>query len=410
MQHLCNVAVRCRYNVFATSFAHWEGVAAGGEALVDIAVSCDGSWQKRGHSSLNGFVSAISMDSGKIVDIAPMSRFCRSCSNNKKFKRVDPIKYDILQKNHRCTANYVGSAPAMEVTGVKQMFERSISNYATRYTEYIGDGDSKSFTSIQNTYDGIQVVKKECVGHVQKRMGTRLRNLKKNVKGLGGRGRLTDAIVDRFQNYYGIAIRNNTGDIKQMKKAIYAVLLHVSSNQSNNWHEQCPDGDKSWCRFKQDKACGTKTYVPGAGLPMKLMLQHLRPIFLDLSKDELLQKCLHGKTQNQNECFNGTVWNRLPKTQYVGLDQFEFGVYDAVAYFNIGAKAVLQIYERLGMDPGIFTVDGCSRSNRFRLKNAGYKNLLKTKKQRKMVRGFKKQKGDKQVEKEGITYATGAFD
>jgi len=199
--------------------------------LIDIAVSCNGSWQKRGYSSLNGFLSAISMESGKVVDISPMSRFCKSCSNNKKWKKVDPVKYDILQKNHRCMANYEGSAPAMEVTGVKKMFNRSIHNYATRYTEYIGDGDSKNFALIQNTYEGIQVVKKECVGHVQKRMGTRLRNLKKNVKGLGGRGRLTDSLIDRFQNYHGIAIRSNVGDIENMKKAIYAVLLHVSSKR-----------------------------------------------------------------------------------------------------------------------------------------------------------------------------------
>ena len=379
-------------------------------ALVDIAVSCDGSWQKRGYSSLNGFVSAISMESGKLVDISPMSRFCKSCSNNKKWKKVDPVKYDILQKNHRCMANYEGSAPAMEVTGVKKMFNRSIQNYATRYTEYIGDGDSKSFVSIQNAYEGVQVVKKECVGHVQKRMGTRLRNLKKNVKGLGGRGRLTDSIIDRFQNYYGIAIRSNVGDIENMKKAIYAVLLHVSSSQKNNWLDQCPNGEKSWCRYKRDKACGTKTYIPGSGLPVQLVLQHLRPIFLDLSKDELLHKCLHGKTQNQNESFNGTVWNRLPKTQYIGLDQFELGVYDAVAHFNIGTKAVLKIYERLGLDPGSFTVDGCSQANRSRLKKAGRKNLIKTKTQRKIVRGMKKNKSDKQAEKEGTTYASGAFD
>jgi len=143
---------------------------------------------------------------------------------------------------------------------------------------------------------------------------------------------------------------------------------------------------------------------------MQLVLQHLRPIFLDLSKDELLHKCLHGKTQNQNESFNGTVWNRLPKTQYIGLDQFELGVYDAVAHFNIGAKAVLKIYEQLGLDPGIFTVDGCSQTNRSRLKKAGRKSLLKTKTQRKIVRGVKKSKSDKQVEKEGTTYASGGFD
>ncbi|KAJ8960473.1 hypothetical protein NQ318_013757 [Aromia moschata] len=34
-----------------------------------------------------------------------------------------------------------------------------------------------------------KVMKKECVGHVEKRMGTRLRNAKKTNKGLGGRGK-----------------------------------------------------------------------------------------------------------------------------------------------------------------------------------------------------------------------------
>jgi len=31
-------------------------------------------------------------------------------------------------------------------------------------------------------------VKKECVGHVEKRMGARLRDAKKNNKGIGGEG------------------------------------------------------------------------------------------------------------------------------------------------------------------------------------------------------------------------------
>ena len=36
---------------------------------------------------------------------------------------------------------------------------------------------------------------KECVGHVQKRVGTRLRKLKIDVKGLGGKGKLLDKIT-----------------------------------------------------------------------------------------------------------------------------------------------------------------------------------------------------------------------
>ena len=72
------------------------------------------------------------------------------------------------------------------------------------------------------------ITKKECVEHVQKRVGTALRKLKNEKKGLGGKGKLTDAMIDRLQNYYGIAIGSNVGDLAQMKKAIHASLLHCA--------------------------------------------------------------------------------------------------------------------------------------------------------------------------------------
>ena len=50
---------------------------------------------------------------------------------------------------------------------------------------------------ILNT-DSIEIIKLECVGHYQERVGTRLRNLKKKEKGLGGRCRLTDTTIDRL--------------------------------------------------------------------------------------------------------------------------------------------------------------------------------------------------------------------
>ena len=37
------------------------------DTVTDAAVSCDGSWQKRGYLSLNGVVTVISMDNGKIL-------------------------------------------------------------------------------------------------------------------------------------------------------------------------------------------------------------------------------------------------------------------------------------------------------------------------------------------------------
>ena len=62
-----------------------------------------------------------------------------------------------------------------------------------------------------------EVTKEECVGHVQKRLGTALKKYKKDKKGqkladgktVGGKGRLTDKIIDSMQNYYGQAIQEN---------------------------------------------------------------------------------------------------------------------------------------------------------------------------------------------------------
>ena len=44
------------------------------QGISDVTVSCDGSWQKQGHSSLNGVMTAISSDSGKCLDYCVMTK------------------------------------------------------------------------------------------------------------------------------------------------------------------------------------------------------------------------------------------------------------------------------------------------------------------------------------------------
>ena len=109
--------------------------------------------------------------------------------------------------------------------------------------------------------------KKEYVGHVQKQVGTALRKLKKENKGIGGKGKLTDAMIDKLQNFYGIAIRSNSGDLEAMKSTIYSCLFYCASSKRRNLHHHRPDGPDSWGRFEQDKANQTSNYVPGPGSP-----------------------------------------------------------------------------------------------------------------------------------------------
>ena len=104
------------------------------------------------------------------------------------------------------------------------------------------------------------------MGHVQKRMGKHLLNLKSRTKGkladgqpIDGRGRLTEGKIKQLQKYYGIAIRQNTIKkshptrrdvdlaVYSMKKNIIAILHRVKSDSAKQ-HRFCPPGESSLCR------------------------------------------------------------------------------------------------------------------------------------------------------------------
>ena len=72
---------------------------------------------------------------------------------------------------------------------------------------------------------------------------------------------------------------------------------------------------------------------------------------------------MHGKTQNANESFNGTIWERIPKNTFVTLPNLEFGVYDGVAHCNIIMKVSVLIYEKLNFVSMVFMVKGFRKSN-----------------------------------------------
>lgn len=69
-----------------------------------------------------------------------------------------------------------------------------------KYGNYIGDGDSKTYEAILNLNphgDDFPVVKSECIGHVEKRMDSQLRNIKIKEK-LGGKGKLTAVLIKKL--------------------------------------------------------------------------------------------------------------------------------------------------------------------------------------------------------------------
>ena len=135
----------------------------------------------------------------------------------------------------------------------------------------------------------------------------------------------------------------------------------------------------------------------------------LKPMYAELTSDEMLQRCLHGMTQNQNESFNAMIWERIPKSTFISLKHLQFGVNDAVSNFNIGRKASVLLYEKLNMIPGLYTLKGCSSLNKRRISVAEYKNSERAKLWRKMIRGRRYHVQDCHEQSEGKLYEAGGF-
>ncbi|GFW70985.1 histone-lysine N-methyltransferase SETMAR [Trichonephila clavipes] len=181
----------------------------------NVSVAIDGTWQKRGHTSLNGVVTAVSVDTGKVIDAEILSRKC-SCHFNGNLH------------SDECSANYFGNSGGMEVEGALRIFNRSEDGYATQ---------------------GIKIKIK--------------RQKLEDKKSLGGRNRLTDAEIDKLQRYYGLAIRNNSGNLSAMKQAIWAIFFHKISTDLNPQHGLCPLGDDSWCGYNRSKLKDLLNIQPG---------------------------------------------------------------------------------------------------------------------------------------------------
>ena len=75
----------------------------------------------------------------------------------------------------------------MEAKGAAELFLRSIEKRSLMYIAFVGDEDSDCFGTVKGECEkleiGYDIVKQECVGHIQKRLRTALRQLKLRMRG-----------------------------------------------------------------------------------------------------------------------------------------------------------------------------------------------------------------------------------
>ena len=385
--------------------------------ISQCTVSLDGSWQTRGFSSINGVVTC--MYGNKCIDYDVRSKHCMGCARWRQ-QNKNTAEYVEWKSKHVCPANHSGSSSSMEAAGALNIFKRSVENYNLQYVNYLGDGDSSSFATVQEAQPygpDIVINKLECIGHIQKRIGSRLRDLKIRYKGqkltdgksISGKGRLTDAAINKLQNYFGIAVRENLDSIYSMKKCILASLFHNSSIEDERRHRFCPRSKDSWCSWQKEKAEGMQpTFKPKLGIPQSICDLAL-PIYKDLTDDSILQRCLHGRTQNANEALHGLIWQRCPKSIYCGRKTLEVGVASAVCTINDGLVSMKYVLERMNLKPGAQLEQGFVKSSSKRARQSTRRSSEKAKRRRKELRASRKGWADAEKESESGTYRAGSF-
>ena len=115
--------------------------------ILNISVSFDGTWQRRGHSSHNGVGAVIELIAGLPIDYEILSNFCLKC----KIAEENPPN----EEDQKSICKIVGG------------------------TTMLSDGDSKAYAAVVNDSpygEDIVIEKEDCINYVSKRMGKALRD------------------------------------------------------------------------------------------------------------------------------------------------------------------------------------------------------------------------------------------
>ena len=85
------------------------------DLVLDAGVSIDGSWNQRGWAARDGVVAVISIDTGKVFDVAFLSNSCTACEQMKRkqqegaISRMDYLGW-VVRHEESCYHNHEGSS------------------------------------------------------------------------------------------------------------------------------------------------------------------------------------------------------------------------------------------------------------------------------------------------------------
>lgn len=129
-----------------------------------------------------------------------------------------------------------------------------------------------------------------------------------------------------------------------MKRAIFSTLTHCKSTDNKPELCNCPTGKESWCFYQRAIAEGRIPESHGDRIKTPLSevtVAKMIPLYTRLSTDDLLTRCLAGRTQNANEALHNVIWSKCSKRVYTSKIKLELGLFEAISFYNTGYLKLL---------------------------------------------------------------------
>ena len=93
----------------------------------------------------------------------------------------------------------------------------------------------------------------------------------------------------------------------------------------------------------------------------EVVFEVTKPTYISLMKKALLQQCLKGATQSQNEALKDImIWNMWPKQGFAGAEVVELSAHLAAACFNHGAVTYWLFYAKWDALQGVLPNPMCN--------------------------------------------------
>ena len=136
----------------------------------------------------------------------------------------------------------------------------------------------------------------------------------------------------------------------------------------------------------------------------------IKPVYEKLTNNDLLERCLRGNTQNNNESLNACVWRFASKHLHSGAKTVELATTIACSIFNDGNYAVLKLMEMLGIVIGMHTQEYATHADERRIRDANAHSSQTRKKARMEAVEQKRKKKELFEDQEGLLYGPGIAD